>query len=447
MKEIETALQSNAAFEVFGQHHLKSCFSVSELAASSIGAVGSAIANLLQNAGLTYTAPRVLVDQKLASLWFAQSIYPIRWQLPPVWDSISGLYKTSDGWIRLHTNLDHHRAAASKVLGTKEIKEAVTAAISNWNAEQLELEIVTAGGVAAAMRTRNQWQAHPQGKALATEPLLIWDKKREVRTQFRPKSSKRPLQGLKVLDLTRVLAGPVATRALAGFGANVLRIDPPNWDEPNVVPDITLGKRCARLRLTEKPDRDIFENLLASADVLVHGYRPGALDGLGYGTNARQAISPNLIEVSLNAYGWSGPLSGRRGFDSLVQMSSGIAATGMQWANQTRPLPLPVQALDHATGYLMAAAVIRATSDAICKQHTRNARLSLARTAELLIAYPQTERDKYLNLNAQQEHFSNQVESTPWGKANRLKSPLAIDGVKIEWALSANNLGTFAPKW
>jgi crotonobetainyl-CoA:carnitine CoA-transferase CaiB-like acyl-CoA transferase len=106
----------------------------------------------------------------------------------------------------------------------------------------------------------------------------------------------------------------------------VLRIDPPGWDEPGVVPEVTLGKRCARLDLHGAADRDAFEHLLAQADVLVHGYRPGALDALGYDEARRRTIRPEVIDVALNAYGWSGPWQALVGFDSLVQMSAGVVA-------------------------------------------------------------------------------------------------------------------------
>lgn len=150
-------------------------------------------------------------------------------------------------------------------------------------------------------------------------------------------TASRPLAGIKVLDLTRVLAGPVATRFLAGLGARVLRIDPPDWDEPGVVPEVTLGKNCARLDLRQTADRARFEALLSDCDMIVHGYRPGALDRLGYGFDLRRALRPGLIDISLCAYGWSGPWAARRGFDSLVQMSCGIADRGRVWRQTDRP--------------------------------------------------------------------------------------------------------------
>jgi crotonobetainyl-CoA:carnitine CoA-transferase CaiB-like acyl-CoA transferase len=188
------------------------------------------------------------------------------------------------------------------------------------------------------------------------------------------------------LDLTRVLAGPVATRFLAGLGAEVLRLDPPGWDEPGVLPDVTLGKRRTRLDLRTRAGRDRFEALLRGADLLVHGYRPGALDGLGWDAAHRQALRPGLVEVSLNAYGWDGPWRDRRGFDSLVQMSCGIAEAGMARLGKEKPFPLPVQALDHACGYIMAAAALISLRRRRETGMGSITRLSLARVARLLLA-------------------------------------------------------------
>nr|WP_252977095.1 CoA transferase [Pseudomonas psychrotolerans] len=151
---------------------------------------------------------------------------------------------------------------------------------------------------------------------------------------------------------------------------------------------MTLGKRCARLDLRRPADRRVFEALLEEADVLVHGYRADALERLGYGAAQRRALQPALIDVSLCAYGWTGPWALRRGYDSLVQLSCGIAAAGRDWQQAQQPVPLPVQALDHATGYLMAAAVIRGITGRLREGRVLSARLSLARTACLLTEHP-----------------------------------------------------------
>src|SRR5262249_18273826 len=158
---------------------------------------------------------------------------------------------------------------------------------------------------------------HPQGQAVAAEPLVRVEATDAAPAPTWTVPEARPLQGVRVLDLTRVLAGPVGTRFLAGFGANVLRIDPLSWAEPGVVPEGTLGKRWAHLDLRADADRATFERLLREADVLVHGYRCDALARLGWPAERRRALRPGLVDVALDAYGWNGPWCARRGFDSL----------------------------------------------------------------------------------------------------------------------------------
>jgi crotonobetainyl-CoA:carnitine CoA-transferase CaiB-like acyl-CoA transferase len=184
---------------------------------------------------------------------------------------------------------------------------------------------------------------------------------------------------------------------------------------------------------------------LRGADILVHGYRNGALEGLGYGLEARQALKPDLIEVSLNAYGWTGPWANRRGFDSLVQMACGIAKAGMHWAKADVPTPLPVQALDHATGYLMAAATLRLLTKA-SQGNAQNARLSLARTAVLLMRHEQTEVGE-LALKPEHEDYNPEIEATPWGQAHRLKPALMVAGCPMHWERPAAALGASAARW
>ncbi|MCL6284888.1 CoA transferase [Ruegeria sp. 2012CJ41-6] len=429
-------------FDVSGDATWRSCFAVSELAVLSMGAVGLAVADLIAVLGLG-PRPAVTVDRRLASIWFQGSIQPQGWSIPPLWDPVAGDYQTQDGWIRLHTNASHHRAAALMVLGCKPEKDAVSEAVREWAKDTLETEIVAAGGAAAAMRSRDDWVAHPQGKAVAAEPLVCWERRAGKCRDWQP-TNDRPLAGLRVLDLTRVLAGPIATRALAGFGANVLRVDPPDWQEPGVVPDVTLGKRCSRLDLKSVDGLSRFEALIARADVLVHGYRPGALDAI-LPPARRVALAPDLIEVCLDAYGWTGPWAGRRGFDSLVQMSSGIADKGARWAKSDRPHPLPVQALDHATGYLMAASAVTSLRHALEHSEVGAAHLSLARTAELLASLdPMRGADL---TGSGQADFADQTEHTPWGPASRLRPAISVAGAPMRWDRPASDLGSAEPAW
>lgn len=434
--------QSSLTFTEAGA--LPSTFAVTELASASIGAAGQAVAHLIHQQ--TGRLPSVSVDRRLASFWFSSSIRPVGWETPPLWDPVAGDYACADGWIRLHTNAPHHRAAAERVLGKVNDRTEMAANVAKWNAAELEKAIVDVNGCAAQMRAWQAWQTHPQGLAVNAEKLV-------QRQTFDTPTDKpwlgsvaRPLAGIKVLDLTRVLAGPVASRFLAGLGADVLRIDSPDWNEPGVVPEMTLGKRCARLDLKSPEGRHVFEALLKDADILFHGYRADALEQLGYTAAELQTLAPGLIDVSLNAYGWSGPWRNRRGFDSLVQMSSGIADAGMAWKQSDKPVPLPVQALDHATGYLMAASAIQALSERFKSGRGGSARLSLARTAKLLVEAGQVPQQPALRA----EEPSDQglvVEQTAWGQAHRLLAPVTLSGTPLQWDLPAGELGSHRAQW
>ncbi|XVO86330.1 CoA transferase [Pseudomonas palleroniana] len=423
---------------------LPSTFAVTELAVASIGAAGQAVAQLVQQQ--TGRLPAVTVDQRLASFWFSSSIRPVGWQVPPLWDPVAGDYASADGWIRLHTNAPHHRAAAESILGKVTDRTDMAGKVATWNAADLEQAIVDAGGCAAQMRSWQAWQTHPQGLAVNAEALVQRRTFDTVTEQPWLGSVARPLAGIKVLDLTRVLAGPVASRFLAGLGADVLRIDSPSWNEPGVVPEMTLGKRCARLDLKSAEGRQIFETLLKDADILFHGYRADALEHLGYNAEELQRLAPGLIDVSLNAYGWSGPWRNRRGFDSLVQMSSGIAEAGLAWQQADRPVPLPVQALDHATGYLLAAGAIQALSERLKTGRSGSARLSLARTAKLLVDAGQVPAQPALRAEGPDDQ-GLVVEPTAWGPAHRLLAPLSISGTPLQWELPAGELGSHRPQW
>src|SRR5271165_3303410 len=425
-----------------GPDCLPSAFPVTALASAAIGAAGLAVSELV---AAVAEAPPVRVDRRLAALWFGLSIRPVGWTLPSPWDPIAGDYPAADGWIRLHTNAPRHRATALAVLGSAAERPAVAEAVRGWSADALEQAVIEAGGCAAMMRSVPEWEASPQGRAVSAEPLIAFADARKTSSAWRP-TADRPLAGLKVLDLTRVLAGPVATRFLAGFGADVLRIDPPDWKEPAIEPEVTLGKRCARLDLRHAADRARFERLIAEADLLIHGYRPDALDALGYGETVRRGLNPGLVDVCLDAYGWSGPWLNRRGFDSLVQMSTGIAAAGMAWRDADKPVPLPVQALDHATGYLMAAAAVRGVAQRLADGRPTSAKASLARTAALLVALPRGPSEEAA-LRPAEADYAAAVEATDWGPARRALPPVAVAGAPLAWSQPARRLGSETANW
>jgi hypothetical protein len=218
--------KSDSRVEFTGEGALPSVFAVTDLAAGSIGPAALAVLEYA-DAGAAMT-PAVSVDRRLASFWFGSSVEPIGWSLPPVWDVIAGDYACADGWIRLHTNAVRHREAALAVLATAGDKEAVRAAVKRWQADELEAAVVARGCCAATMRSLADWSAHPQGKLVASEPLVWLERTEKSAPCVDARNRARPLAVVRVLDLTRILAGPIATRFLAGFGAELLRIDPPN---------------------------------------------------------------------------------------------------------------------------------------------------------------------------------------------------------------------------
>jgi hypothetical protein len=431
------ALGIESRAEARGRGFLPSAYPVSALATAAVATAADALADLTG-------AGSASVDRALADGWFRQSLRPVGWELPSPWDPIAGDYESVTGWIRLHTNAPHHRAAALRVLGVEAERDAVARAVSAWRAEELEAAVVAAGGCAAALHGPEEWAASEPGSAVAAEPLIAVERTSAARGGRWSPTTGRPLAGIRVLDLTRVLAGPVATRLLGGLGADVLRIDPPDWDEPGVVPEVTAGKRSARIDARTADGRERLAALLAGADVLVSGYRDGALAALGLDRAARERIRPGLVDVALTAYGWSGPWARRRGFDSLVQMSSGIAATGMRAAGAAKPVPLPVQALDHATGWLMAAAALAGLANRMRDGRGTAARLSLARTAVEL------ERVRSLAAPPQDpapERLPDQARSTPWGEARLLRSPLSVEGAPVRFDVGPAPLGSAEPVW
>ena len=433
-------IHDSLIYTASGVDDLPSWFAVSDLAENSF----ALNALLLQKLRKSHALAKV--DRRLASLWFGWTLRPQGWKVPPPWDPIAGDYRTQDGWIRLHTNAPHHRDAALKVMSCAAERDAVEKTVAKWDKDALESAIVEAGGCAAAMRSLEDWQAHPQGMANNADPLVHWEQFDAVDYTVPAFNPSRPLAGLKVLDMTRVLAGPVAGRFLAAFGAKLLRIDPPGWEEPAVIPEISLGKRCATMDVKTPDGRETLASLVREADILLHGYRPGAMAGLGFGREELRQINPRLIDVSLCAYGWSGPWADRRGFDSLVQMSSGIAAYGMRQSGSETPSPLPVQALDMAAGYLIAASALQALIGLRETGVPSSARTSLAGVAHLLSQSKRETLGEGFDPLSEAD-IDPLVEQTDWGPAQRVRFPLALEGVQTGWDEPAHDLHTAPPKW
>lgn len=431
---------------------LPSVYDVTACAGASVAAATLALAQW-QATRARQALAEVRVDLRHASAAFRAERYltALGWQLPAAWDPLAGDYATRDGWIRLHTNYAHHRDAVLRVLGVACERGAVQAAVACADAEALESAVVAEGGCAAMLRTAPQWAEHAAGRAVANEALVEWERGAPLlgtAGSLPQGPGALPLCGIRVLDLTRVIAGPLCTRTLAAFGAEVLRIDPPGFEEVGaLLPETTAGKRRAALDLRSDAGRERFQTLVAGAHVLVHGLRGGALAALGWDTPALRALNPALIVVTHDAYGYRGPFRQRRGFDSLVQMSCGIAARGMELAGRDKPHPLPAQALDHATGYLLAAATCVALQHLATTRVPSEARLSLAKTAHWLMQAG--ERGDVLGRD-----FSA-TDAEPWledgqsafGPLRRVRFPGRIEGVQPAFVHRAGPLYTDPAAW
>jgi CoA-transferase family III len=364
---------------------------------------------------------------------------------------LSRFWDVADGRIRTHGNYPHHRAALLAALGVDaesddgDVVETVAGVLAECRMFEVVERITKAGGLAVPVHTPEEWSRHEQGAAVARLPLLGL---RRVTDSGRPGTRTDahlvlPAAGLRVLDLTRVISGPVATRTLAHLGADVLRIDSPRLPEIREQHlDTGFGKRSALLDLETRTDRERLGELIDAADVVVTGYRPGALDRYGLDASALLERRPALTVARLSAWGDAGPWSHRRGFDSLVQAASGIAM--LEAKADGRPGALPVQALDHGTGYLLAAAVLRAQTQREAEGGGWIAELSLAQTAAWLLRHSTTtERAPH---DYDLSECLAEVD-TAQGRIRYALPPVMMDGLPRDWREPARPWGGDAPSW
>jgi len=307
---------------------------------------------------------------------------------PPqdIFDPVSGFHPTRDGRsVMLHCNFPNHRAAALGVLGLSAgaPREAVAAVVSRWEGLALEDAIHAAAGVAALARSHEEWLRHPQAAAVGGLPLIEIERIGDAPAEALPAGA-RPLSGIRVLDLTRVLAGPTGARALAEHGAEVLKISAPHLPfSRDMDIDTGLGKRSAFLDLREAKDRARLAALVRDgrADIFVQGYRPGSLARRGFGAEELAALRPGIVLVELSAWGRAGPWAARRGFDTLVQTASGMAMI----EGAGKPRLMPVSAIDYVSGYLMALGGMAALLRRAREGGSWRVRVSLARTGQWIV--------------------------------------------------------------
>lgn len=368
---------------------------------------------------------------------------------PPAWDAIAGVYKTGDGrFVRLHTNFPHHRDNVCKVLACKPERDEVQRALMQWKGEVFETAAYAGGCVVSMMRSHDEWLATSQAQALEQLPLIQIEKIGEAAPRPWP-AGDRPLAGLRVLDLSRVIAGPVAGRTWAAHGADVMLISSPNLPSiPWLVIDTGRGKLTSFADLKTEQGRDALRGLLTSADIFSQGYRPQSIAALGFSPEDAARISPGIVYASMCAYGHAGPWAGRRGFDSLVQTSTGFNHAEGKAAGVDGPKELPMQILDHATGYLMAFGAMIARLRQAREGGSWHVKVSLAQTGRWLRNLGRLDKG-LASPDLTAEEILPFIEQSPsgFGALRGVRHAAVMSATPAFWPRPAMPLGSHEPVW
>lgn len=419
---------------------LASRFAVTESAAASIGAATVAAADLLVARG----GPRqaVEIDRAHAAAAFSMERLLRRdGSSGDLWAPLSGLYGARNGrFVQLHCNFPHHAAGVAERLGVPEERSAFEAAIADWDAEELERSLIEAGMVGAMYRTLDEWDAHPHAHATRDLPVLELTQLDDAGARALVPAA-RPLEGVRVLDCSRVLAGPVAGMTLASHGADVLRVGADHLPFTGAVVATGFGKRNANIDFRSEDGRATFTRLLGEADVLIDAFRPGALASHGFSAEAVARIRPGIVVVQICAFDWDGLWGGRRGFDSIIQTTTGLAMAAA--GEDSRPVHLPVQALDHATGFLGAFAAIRGLARRQAEGGSWLARLSLLRTRNWLVNLGEggtPERSVDL------ERYMHEVDSA-FGQLTVVRAVGGLEASPPRWERAPSEIGSSAAEW
>lgn len=421
-----------------------SSFAVGTAAQVSLAAAGLAAAEIdrLRNG----RAQHVSVEMRDAVAEFcSEQLLRVDGGSPPEsWDAIAGLYPALDGWVRIHTNFPHHRDGVLQLLGAAGSRASVASALASWPAMALEDAAASRGLCVTALRTAAEWAATPQGSAVSRVPVQI-DRIGDAPAE-RLGPSPLPLGGLRILDLTRIIAGPVSTRTMAAHGADVLLITGPHLPSiPALVIDTGRGKRSAQLDLRQAGGRAALAALVRDTDVFVQGYRPGALAALGFAPAELAALRPGIIVASLSAYGDAGPWADRRGFDSLVQTASGFNTDERDAAGGNVPQPLPCQALDHASGALLAFGTLAALQRRVTAGGSWHVRVSLAGTGRWIRSLGRVDG----GFAIARPSFTDRLEETAsgFGRLTAVRHAVAMSETMPAWDRPSVPLGTDSPSW
>lgn len=417
---------------------------VSTLAGGAVAAADLALGHFRADRA---ERPR-LSGARIAASFSAERSAQIDGEPPAAWAPLSGFIRARDGWVRTHANYVHHAQALRMALGlaTDASREDLECAVRNRPADDVARQVNEAGGACVVVALERP----ADDVELATHPLVELSTlsppfERPPRLE-RGAHAARAFEGVRVLDLTRVVAGPVATRAFAQFGADVLRIDPPSRPEIEWQHRETgHGKRSTKLDLRDAADRAIFDQLLAESHVLAWGYRASALRGVGLDLRTIAKRHPGIVIAQLSAWGFGAADRDRRGFDSLVQAASGIALVE---GDGGVPGALPAQALDHAGGYLLAAGIATALERSCTDGRSRRVRLSLRRVAAELLRMPRTDVRRpavALDDAAHVEHA--EVLSSAGARLRSIRPPFSAAGHECSWRTPAGAWGADGPQF
>ncbi len=433
---------------------LPTSFRIGDTSTAALSAVGLAVSDLWESR--TGRRQEVSVDARraTASLRSGKYMQMDGAGVSTERNTVMGVYPTKDGrWSYLHCNFPNHRAAALSVLGVAEDRDAVIKAVAKWNAQDLEDAIIEAKGAGGMVRTMEEWAKHPQAAAIANLPLMEIVKLADSPPEALPEGS-RPLSGVRVLDLTRVLAGPTCARTLAEHGADVMKITGAHL--PNIgyqEYDTGHGKLNAQLDLRETKDMETLRGLVSQTDVFSQGYRPGTLGGRGLSPEELAELRPGIVYISLCAFSHMGPWASRRGFDTVVQTVSGITNRQGDLFPGATPGPqfYPVSAIDYLTGYLMAFGGMVALNRRVHEGGSWLVRISLAQVGRWLVSQGEIPEADLKNIPAEftpEEIASwSTVSDTPMGKLGHLGPVLSLSETPPRWARTSVPLGHHDPVW
>lgn len=431
---------------------LPSLFNVGPVASATIGAQALTAASIW--ADRTGRTQSIEIDPRHALACFRSERY-LQLDGKPygeVHDALHGFYPVAARqWVQLHTAFGHHRDGVLRILGCEPTREAVTAALQNWQAEQLESQLAEAGLVGSAIRSMDQWQRHPHASALSRLPLFEIQRIGDAPAQpvGRGEDPLRPLSGVRVLDLSRVIAAPVAARTLAQHGADVLAVSAPHLPQIHqLLIDTGRGKRQAYLDLRQAQPREQMLDLVRGADVFIQAFRPGGLAQKGFGPESLARVSPGIVYVTLSAYGHVGPWSTRRGYDSLVQSATGIAHAEGLAAGIDGPGKLPCQALDYASGYLASLGAMVALRRRAREGGSWLVRVSLAQTARWLRSLGERENGyAEPELSAEEVSPWMQQMQTPFGNIGAVAPAEQMSETPAHYERVCVPCGTDEPVW